>query len=137
MQPHEDWRGRRLTPGIAPALIVIGIGVLFLLNNLNIFFVHDIWRFWPGILIAVGLVKMVDSATPNGRVVGGIVAGVGGLFLADKLGFLNPWVGELRAAGADGPRSACAVEPFSTPAGRTPQHTGRGAIGRAQRNRHF
>ncbi len=89
MQPHEDWRGRGLTPGIAPALIVIGIGVLFLLNNLNIFFVHDIWRFWPGILIAVGLVKMVDSATPNGRVMGGILAGVGGLFLADNLGFLN------------------------------------------------
>ena len=89
MQPHEDWRGRGLTPGIAPALIVIGIGVLFLLNNLNIFFLHDIWRFWPGILIAVGLVKMVDSATPNGRVVGGILVGVGGLFLADNLGFLN------------------------------------------------
>jgi hypothetical protein len=89
MQPHEDWRGRGLTPGIAPALIVIGIGVLFLLNNLNIFFVHDIWRFWPGILIAVGLVKMVDSTEPNGRMAGGVLVGVGGLFLAKNLGFLN------------------------------------------------
>ena len=76
-------------PGIVPALIVIGIGVLFLLNNLNLFFIHDIWRFWPGILIAVGLVKMVDSPAPNGRITGGILVGVGGLFLADTLGFLN------------------------------------------------
>ena len=43
-----------------PAMIVIAIGVLFLLNNLNIYFFHDIWRFWPGILIAAGLAKMVD-----------------------------------------------------------------------------
>jgi hypothetical protein len=92
MQPHYDWHNRRGSgslPGIAPALIVIGIGVLFLLNNLNIFFLHDIWRFWPGILIAVGLVKMVDSPAPHGRITGGILVGVGSLFLADNLGFLN------------------------------------------------
>jgi hypothetical protein len=70
-------------------LIVIGIGMLFLLNNLNIFFIHDIWRYWPGILIAVGLVKMVDSPLSSGRVTGGILVGVGALFLADNLGFLN------------------------------------------------
>jgi hypothetical protein len=89
MQPHEDWRGRGFIPGIVPALIVIGIGVLFLLNNLNIFFLHDIWRYWPGILIAVGLAKMVDSPVSSGRVTGGILMGIGGLFLADNLGYLN------------------------------------------------
>jgi hypothetical protein len=89
MQPHEDWRSRGNIPGIVPALIVIGIGMLFLLNNLNIFFIHDIWRYWPGILIAVGLVKMVDSPLSSGRVTGGILVGVGALFLADNLGFLN------------------------------------------------
>ena len=68
---------------------MIGIGVVFLLNNLNIYFLHDIWRFWPGILIAVGLVKMVDSPVSSGRVTGGILVGVGALFLADNLGFLN------------------------------------------------
>jgi hypothetical protein len=92
MQPQYDWHDRRGSgslPGIVPALIVIGIGVLFLLNNLNIFFLHDIWRFWPGILIAVGLVKMVDSPAPNSRITGGVLVGIGALFLADNLGFLN------------------------------------------------
>ena len=89
MQTHDDWRGRTFNPGILPALIVIGIGVLFLLNNLNIFFIHDVWRYWPAILIAAGLVKMVDAPVPSGRVTGGILVGVGALFLADNLGFLN------------------------------------------------
>jgi hypothetical protein len=89
MQPHEDWRGRNSLPGIFPALIVIGIGVLFLLNNLNIFFIHDVWRYWPVLLIAAGLAKMVDSPFSGGRVTGGILMGAGGLFLAGNLGFLN------------------------------------------------
>ena len=89
MQLHEDWRGKSSVPGILPALVVIGIGVLFLLNNLNIFFMHDVWRYWPAILIAVGLVKMVDSPQANGRFGGGMLVGVGCLFLADTLGFLH------------------------------------------------
>lgn len=89
MQRHDDWRGHNSLPGIVPALIVIGIGVLFLLNNLNIFFMHDIWRFWPVILIAAGLAKMVDSPYSNGKAIGGILVGVGALFLANTLGFLN------------------------------------------------
>jgi len=89
MQQHDDWRVKREIPGIIPALIVIGLGVVFLLNNLNIFYMHEIWRFWPVILIAAGLAKMVDSPYNNGRLVGGVLIGVGGLFLADTLGFLN------------------------------------------------
>ena len=94
MRPHEiwrydDWRSGRSVTGILPALIVIGIGALFLLNNLNIFFLHDIWRYWPAILIAFGLVKLVDSPASEGRLVGGMLVGVGGLFLANTLGFLN------------------------------------------------
>jgi hypothetical protein len=89
MQPHEDWRFKRNIPGIVPALVVIGIGVLFLLNNLNIFYMHDIWRFWPVILIAAGLAKMVDSPYSNGKLTGGILIGVGGLFLADTMGLLD------------------------------------------------
>jgi hypothetical protein len=71
-----------------PAVIVIGIGVLFLLNNLNIVFLHDIWRYWPGLLIAAGIAKLVDSTESSGRVTGGVLVGIGGLFLADTLGYL-------------------------------------------------
>jgi len=89
MQTHEDWRNRSNIPGIIPAVIVIGIGVIFLLNNLNIVFLHDVWRYWPGLLIAAGIAKMVDSLDSGGRVMGGLLVGVGGLFLADTLGYLT------------------------------------------------
>jgi len=76
-----------------PGLILVGIGVLFLLDNLHIVRIHDWFDYWPVILIAVGLVQLVDSSYTGGRVIGGILAGLGGLFLADNLGYLkfNIW----------------------------------------------
>src|ERR1019366_1600970 len=104
MQPHEDWRSRGNIPGVVPALIVIGIGLLFLLNNLNIFFIHDIWRYWPGILIAVGLVKMVDSPHSNGRLIG-----AGLLMLWSRLAPLPAGVPNIPAGAHEGALNEHAV----------------------------
>jgi hypothetical protein len=85
-QTNNGWEnGHRLIP----ALIVIGIGVLFLLNNLNILYFQDWVRYWPVILIAIGLVKLVDANTPSGHVAGAIFVGVGAVLLGQTLGFLN------------------------------------------------
>jgi hypothetical protein len=85
-QPNNGWEtGHRLIP----ALIVIGIGVLFLLNNLNILYFSEWVRYWPVILIAIGLVKLVDANTPSGHVAGAILVGVGAVFLVQTLGYLN------------------------------------------------
>ena len=85
-QPNHGWEdGHRLIP----AIIVIGIGVLFLLNNLNILYVSDWARYWPVIPIAIGLVKLVDANTPSGHVAGAIFVGVGAILLGQTLGYLN------------------------------------------------
>jgi hypothetical protein len=85
-QPNPGWEnGHRLIP----AVIVIGIGVLFLLNNLNILYFSEWARYWPVILIAVGLVKLVDSTSPGGHVAGAILVGVGAILLSQTLGYLN------------------------------------------------
>jgi hypothetical protein len=85
-QPANGWEtGHRLIP----AIIVIGIGVLFLLNNLNILYFSEWVRYWPVILIAIGLVKLVDANTPSGHVAGAIFVGVGAILLGQTLGFLN------------------------------------------------
>ncbi|MEO8372086.1 MAG: DUF5668 domain-containing protein [Candidatus Solibacter sp.] len=81
MHTQEDWRAR----GIIPAIIVIGIGVLLLLRNMDIVVIHDLWRYWPVILIAVGLVKMVDAQHTGTQVTGGIMVVAGALFLANTL----------------------------------------------------
>ena len=85
-QLNNGWEnGHRLIP----AVIVIGIGVLFLLNNLNVFYFAEWARYWPVILIALGLVKLVDADSPGGHVAGAILVGVGAIFLVQTLGYLN------------------------------------------------
>jgi hypothetical protein len=37
------------------AFVLIGLGVLFLLNEMNVVNFDRIWRFWPLVLIAVGI----------------------------------------------------------------------------------
>ena len=86
---HDYFHAGRLIP----AFIVIGIGVVFLLNNLHIIEAQEIWRYWPVFLIVAGAYRVADSATPNGRIGGGITLAVGAAFLADNLGLLpiNVW----------------------------------------------
>jgi hypothetical protein len=67
----------------------VAVGALFFLNNLHIFYVRDWLRFWPAILVAIGIVKLVDSTYNGGRVFGGILIGFGGIFLARTLGYID------------------------------------------------
>ena len=58
------------------------------------------------ILIAIGLVKLVDANTPSGHVAGAILVGVGAVLLGQTLGYLratlpaNPAAARLYAEGA-------------------------------------
>jgi hypothetical protein len=72
-----------------PAVILIGIGSLFLLNNLGIVYFHDIFRYWPVILIVVGIFRLIDSPNSGSRVAGGILIAVGGVALPITLGILD------------------------------------------------
>jgi len=74
---------------LIPSLVLIGIGLIFLLGNLHIIYFQDWWRYWPVALIVLGLVKLVDSEHGGGRVAGGVLFGVGAIFLAQNLGILN------------------------------------------------
>jgi len=37
------------------AFILIGLGVLFLLDEVGVLHFHSLWRFWPLVLIALGV----------------------------------------------------------------------------------
>jgi predicted membrane protein len=91
MQPNDSHRPQEWhsNPGLIPGVIVIAIGVLFLLGNFHIFYLRDWWLYWPVVLIALGLVKLVDSTFASGRVVGGVLVVIGALFLARNLGILD------------------------------------------------
>ena len=74
--------------GIAGMLIgglIVAAGLVLLLDNLGIVRVYDIWRFWPVILIIVGVSKAIESRSPGGQVWGGFIAVIGLIFLVDNL----------------------------------------------------
>src|SRR5579883_327364 len=93
MQPEYDFRYRNQQAGGAErrvrAIVLISVGAIFLLHNLHIFYAQELFRYWPAILIAVGVVKLVDSQDMGGRVGGGVLVGVGAVFLAQSLGYLD------------------------------------------------
>lgn len=91
MEPNENERplGWRSSHGLIPGLIVILIGVLFLLDNFHVIDIRHWWLYWPVALIAVGLVKLVDSVSAGGRVIGGILLGAGAILLGDNLGLID------------------------------------------------
>ncbi len=51
-----------------PAIILIGVGVVFLLDNLNIVAFDQIMRFWPVGLIALGLFLLIDRTVWHGGI---------------------------------------------------------------------
>ncbi len=62
---NSAWRG---------GAIVVAIGCLLLLDNLGIVRFHDVWRYWPALVVAFGVSRIVDSREPGGWIWGGIVA---------------------------------------------------------------
>jgi len=70
--------------GMIFGLAVIAVGVLFLLDNFGVP-VGFIWSYWPVILIAIGLAKLVDSRETAGRTGGAVIMIVGLVLIADKI----------------------------------------------------
>jgi len=120
-QPAADNDAGSISASMIFGLAIVAIGVLFLLDNFGVP-VGNVWSYWPVILIAVGLAKIVDSRDTSARTGGAIVLLVGVVFMADKLhlpffnnrslwdlwplaiiafGFMTLW-GALEGKGADG-----------------------------------
>ncbi|MBQ5948200.1 LiaI-LiaF-like domain-containing protein [Massilia sp. ST3] len=78
-----------MTSQVILGLLVIGMGLLFLLDNLDILDMHRAFSFWPMLFIVVGTVKLCDTATPGGRLVGGILVGIGVLLTLDRMDIID------------------------------------------------
>jgi len=77
------------TERLVPAIVLISIGAIFLLSNTHIIYFREWLRYWPVILVAAGLVKLVDSQDNGGRIAGGIFIGLGAILLGRELGFID------------------------------------------------
>lgn len=70
-------------------ILVVGMGVLFLLDNLDIFDFHRAVAFWPAAFILFGVIKLLDTQSPNGKLVGSILIAVGVVLTVNRLGWIS------------------------------------------------
>lgn len=104
---RDRWRNNphRRHGGLVGGVILAGIGVLLLLQNLGIPYFEDLERYWPVILIVVGLAQAARSIGAGGKVWGGAVFIVGIIFLLNNFGVIHGdiwrflWPGILILAG--------------------------------------
>jgi predicted membrane protein len=96
MENRKTWQGPpdpdsgSISAGLIFGFAIVAIGLLFLLDNFGVP-VGFLWSYWPVILIAIGLAKVVDSRETSARTGGAIIMLVGLVLIADKihLPFLN------------------------------------------------
>ena len=74
------------TPGRSATHLVFGIvvmlvGLVLLLDNMDIVNAGDFLRYWPVLLIAFGLLKIAQPQQPSSRVWGVVLVFVGAIFL--------------------------------------------------------
>jgi hypothetical protein len=84
----------RTNPRSMPAqviigILVIGMGLLFLLDNLGIWNFHRAISFWPVVFILVGVLKLIDSRNANGHLLGAVMIGIGVAMTLNRLGYID------------------------------------------------
>jgi hypothetical protein len=78
-------RGRPLTPSLVFSILLITIGTLFFLDNINVIRIWELWRFWPVALIASGVAKLYQREGLSSWIWGSFLILCGGLWLGNNL----------------------------------------------------
>ena len=84
VRTHGSRPPRGLRP-VLPGLLVITLGIVFLLDNLDFVESGRILRFWPVILIVAGVKHLWEARDRGKAFMGAVLAGAGGLLLLESL----------------------------------------------------
>jgi predicted membrane protein len=118
MDPAFNTEGRspelRVTPRVVLGLGVMLVGLVLALDSLGLVEGGALFRFWPLLLVAVGVVKWISPAPQRMSALFWIVAGVAFLLVTfDRMSFAGVWAVLLFLLGA---RIAWkALRPVATP----------------------
>jgi hypothetical protein len=82
----HDARTRSVSNQVVVGAFVVGMGLLFLLDNLDLLDLHHAISFWPMAFVLVGVLKLLDSRAPNGYLAGLVLIGVGVTLTLNRLG---------------------------------------------------
>lgn len=75
----------RVTPQIILGLLIVAFGIILTLDNLDYLEAGDILRYWPLLLVAFGLSRIVGSECTSSRVSGGLMVIIGLWLTADDI----------------------------------------------------
>lgn len=76
-------------PKLIFGLSLILIGIAYTLDHLGYIEAESLIRFWPAMLIAAGIGKLIDPGSSSSRFSGVLLLGVGALLLGDNLNLLR------------------------------------------------
>ncbi|MFC3379937.1 LiaI-LiaF-like domain-containing protein [Rugamonas sp. CCM 8940] len=85
---RQPRRQRNPASQVVFGLLVIALGVLFLLDNLGVLDFRYSMHFWPLVLVAVGILKILQTRSAGGAMVGGALILFGGLLTLKGLGLV-------------------------------------------------
>jgi predicted membrane protein len=75
----------RLTPQIVLGLLIVAFGVILTLDNLDYLEAGEILRYWPLLLVAFGVARLIGTDCTSSRVSGGLMIIIGLWLTADEL----------------------------------------------------
>jgi predicted membrane protein len=116
---HQRIQQGARPPGMLAGIVLIALGTLFLLDHMGIVEAGRLFRFWPLIIVLVGLVKFLNARS---RVGGAITVVIGVLLQLSQLGYMHLtwgtlWPVILIAAGLAMIWSRFEMPKFTTPTG--------------------
>ena len=85
----ENNRPSIFSPHFFLGIIIIAVGIVFMLDNLNIIYAGDFIRYWPVLLIAYGITNVSQASKNSGQIFGWILILIGSLKLLDVLNFID------------------------------------------------
>ena len=75
----------RVTPQIILGLLIVAFGVILTLDNLDYVEADNILRYWPLLLVAFGLARVLGGDCTSSRAAGGVMVVIGLWLVADDL----------------------------------------------------
>ncbi len=89
MKSEVNIKSRGAKSQMVLGALVILVGMLFLLDNLDILELHRAISFWPLVFIVGGVVKLYDTRTRGGQLLGAGLVGLGVLIILDRMGVID------------------------------------------------
>ena len=78
-----------ISPQMLVGVFITVLGALLLLDNLNLFDVSTILRFWPAAIVALGMLVFVQATNVSGQISGGALTLFGTFLLLSRLNVIH------------------------------------------------